>query len=137
MRSTWLGQGNQKSLHASIDTGGTWLPPVLACRRILTSPSPDCIEIRDEIDLAEPRAVTFYLHSPLAMTAGLNLAEVRGKLRTLTVRADWAVKTTVEVCGVNWCYTPINRLALVSAPSKHHRLVTVLEFKRKQTRTAK
>ena len=135
--STWLGQGNQKSLHASIDTGGTWLPPVLACRRILTSPSPDCIEIRDEIDLAEPRAVTFYLHSPLAMTAGLNLAEVRGKLRTLTVRADWAVKTTVEVCGVNWCYTPINRLALVSAPSKHHRLVTVLEFKRKQTRTAK
>ena len=46
------------------------------------------------------------------------------------MRAEWAVTTAVEACGVNWRYTPINRLALVSAPAKHHRLVTVLEFKR-------
>ncbi len=135
--SLWQARGGEKSLHASVDTSGTWLPPVQACRRIITSPLPDCIEIRDEFDLAEPRAVTFYLHSPLAMISGQNQAEVRGRLRTLTVRADWAVTRTVEACGVNWRYTPINRLAMVSGPAKHHRLVTVLEFKRNPARTRK
>lgn len=126
--SIWRARGNKKTLHAAIDTEGTWLPPVLACRRVIVSRSPDCIEIHDEFDLAESRAVTFYLHSPLAMTAGSRPGEIRGRHRTLTVRADWAVTQAAEACGVNWRYTPVNRLALVSAPARRHRLVTVLEF---------
>jgi hypothetical protein len=135
--ANWSAKGDSVSLRASLDTAGTWLPPVLACRRIITSRSPDTIEIRDEFDLAEPRAVTFYLHSPLAVNADGKLAEIRGRRRTLTVRADWAVVKTAELCGVNWCYTPINRLAFVSASAKRHRLVTVLELKRNKTKTQK
>jgi hypothetical protein len=76
------------------------------------------------------------VHSPLTITVDGKLAEIHGRHRILTVRADWAVTKTAEACGVNWCYTPINRLALVSAPATHHRLVTVLEFKRSRKLTA-
>jgi hypothetical protein len=124
----WIAQGDGTALTAQIDTGGTWLPPVLACRRTINSPTPDRIEIIDEIELAEPRPVTFFLHSPLPMRAGQGKASVRGTRFTLKVTADWAVAATVKGCGVNWCYTPINRLALVSAPARQHRLVTVLRL---------
>jgi hypothetical protein len=133
--SNWMAKGNAVALKASVDTGGTWLPPVVASRRTVTSLSPDCIEIRDEFELTEPRAATFYLHSPLPMVAGKQQAEIRGRRLTLTVRADWAVTKTAEACGVNWCYTPVNRLALVSVPATQHRLVTVLEFQRPAKRT--
>ena len=134
--SNWMAEGNAVALKASVDTGGTWLPPVVASRRTVTSLSPDCIEIRDEFELTEPRAVTFYLHSPLPMVAGKQQAEIRGRRLTLTVRADWAVTKTAAAYGVNWCYTPVNRLTLVSVPATHHRLVTVLEFKRTRKLTA-
>ena len=65
------------------------------------------------------------------MSARGELAKIRGRRLTLTVRADWAVEKSAAACGVNWRYEPINRLALVSAPSIRHRLVTVLEFSRR------
>jgi hypothetical protein len=62
------------------------------------------------------------------MSAGGERAMIRGRRLTLTVRADWAVEKSAAACGVNWRYVPVNRLALVSAPSVRHRLVTILEF---------
>jgi hypothetical protein len=46
------------------------------------------------------------------------------------VEADWASSATAAPCGVNWSYTPINRLELASAPGRLHRLVTRLLLKR-------
>jgi hypothetical protein len=129
--SHWEARGGKVALHAAVDTSGTWLPPVLGCRRSISSPTPGRIEICDEFDLAEPRAVTFYLHSPLAISVRGGLAKIRGRRLSLAVRADWAVEKSAGVCGVNWRYVPINRLALVSAPSVRHRLVTILEFSRR------
>ncbi len=127
--SDWIARGNATSLTATIDTGRTWLPPVLACRRRLHSPTPGRIEITDEFELAEPLAVTFYLHSPLPMRCEGGRASIRGRALTLDVAADWAVAGTAEPCGVNWSYTPIHRLALASAPARRHRLVTVLTLR--------
>jgi len=127
--SDWVAQGDGVSLEGSVDTGKTWLAPVTACRRTIKSPTPDLIEITDEIELAEPRTVSFYLHSPLPMKAGKARSRVRGSRFTLEVTADWAESAAAAKCGVNWCYTTINRLALVSAPARSHRLVTVLRLK--------
>lgn len=126
--SIWKGRGDAKVLRASIDTSGTWLAPVLACRRRINSPTPLRIEIHDEFELAEPRAVTFFLHSPLTMTETATAIKVQGQRLTLSVRAEWAEARTVAPCGVNWGYTPVNRLAFTAAPARRHRLVTVLEF---------
>jgi hypothetical protein len=103
---------------------------VLSCRRTLQSPSPDRIEIVDEIELAEPRAVSFLLHSALPMSAAAGRAWVAGSVFTLDVSAAWAVSRTARPCGVNWCYTPVNRLELRSRPDLRHRLLTVLQFRR-------
>jgi len=130
--SDWIASGDGTFLSAKIDTGKTWLPPVLACRRTINSPTPDRIEIVDEIELAEPRAVSFLLHSPLSMTAGKGKATVRGTRFSLEISADWSVAGTTTACGVNWCYTPINRLALTSTPAREHRLVTVLRIVRRK-----
>jgi hypothetical protein len=132
--SDWIAQGDDTFLTAEIDTGRTWLPPVLSCHRTIKSPAPDRIEIIDEIELAEPRAVNFLLHSPLPMRTGKGKASVRGTRFTLDITADWSIAGTAKACGVNWCYTPINRLALVSAPARQHRLVTVLRLKRRKER---
>lgn len=126
--SVWRGRGDAKMLRASINTSGTWLAPVMACRRRVISLTPARIEIHDEFELAEARAVMFCLHSPLAMKTYTAAVHVCGRRLTLAVRAEWAVTKSAEPCGVNWCYTPVNRLALVSAVATHHRLVTVLDF---------
>jgi hypothetical protein len=130
--SDWIARGDDTFLTAEIDTGRTWLPPVISCRRTINSATPDRIEIIDEIELSEPRAVAFLLHSPLPMRAGKGKATVRGTRFTLEITADWTTAGTVTACGVNWCYTPINRLALTSAPARQHRLVTVLRLVRRK-----
>jgi hypothetical protein len=130
--SGWLAQGEGTTLTATIDTGAAWQAPVVSCRRTINSPTPDCFEIIDEIELAEPRTVTFFLHSPLPMDTGNALARIRGARFTLEVTADWAVTAVAKRCGVNWCYTPIRQLALGSAPARQHRLVTVLRLKRRK-----
>ncbi len=126
----WIARGDGTSLTAKIDTSRTWLPPVLACRRSLVSPTPDCLEIIDEFELAQPLPVTFFLHSPLPMRARPGQASIRGTGLTLEITAAWSVAGTTAACGVSWNYTPINRLALVSAPARRHRLVTRLQLKR-------
>ncbi len=130
--SDWLAQGDDKFLAAEIDTSRTWLPPVLSCRRTLHSPTPDHIEITDEIELAEARAVRFLLHSPLPMHAGRGQGEITGRAFRLTVTAPWAEAGSTAPCGVNWEYTPINRLELVSPAARRHRLVTVLHLERRE-----
>ncbi len=132
--ATWQARGDRRTLEASIETDGVWLPPVVACRRTISSPSPDRIEIVDEFELAEARAVTFLLHSPLPMFVGDGVARIRGRRGVVTVRADWATTWTAEACGVNWCYVPINRLALLATPATRHRLVTVLEYRPRASR---
>jgi len=128
--SDWMAKGDKTSLTAEIDTGKTWLPPVLACHRTINSSTPDQIEIIDEFELADSRPVTFFLHSPLPMRAGKGKASIRGSHFTLDITAEWSVSGSSKTCGVNWCYVPIHRLALVSAPARKHRLVTVLQLKR-------
>jgi hypothetical protein len=102
---------------------------VVSCRRTINSPTPDRIEIIDEIELAEPRPVSFYLHSPLPIRAATGKSTVKGTRFNLEITAGWASAAAAKRCGVNWCYTPINRLALESAPARSHRLVTVLRLK--------
>ena len=126
--SDWIAQGNGVALQATIDTGKTWQAPVVSCCRTINSPTPDLIEITDEIELAEPRTVTFFLHSPLPMRTRRGKSTVRGTRFNLEITADWAVAAATKRCGVNWCYTDINRLALDSAPARSHRLVTVLRL---------
>lgn len=132
--SVWIGKGDDVSLEASIDTGATWFPPVLACRRSVTSASPERIEICDEFELAEDRRITFYLQSPLQMTVKDQAILIAGEKLMLTVSAEWCVDRGVERCGVDWNYTPMNRLALVSAPARRHRLATVLQFSLRENR---
>lgn len=130
--SDWEAAGDELFLRATVDTGKTWLPPVVSCRRTIHSVSPGEVEIVDEFELTEPRTVTFFLHSPLPMHLTGHQAEVRGTHFNMAVDADWASTASANPCGVNWCYTPINRLALVSTPARHHRLTTRLRFKRNQ-----
>jgi len=130
--SDWIALGDETALTAEIDTGKTWLPPVLSCRRSIHSPSPDYIQITDEFELAESLPVTFYLHSPLIILLRERKAAIEGIHHTLGVTADWAVNATTKIQGVNWHYQPIHQLALVSAPAKKHRLVTVLHFRRSE-----
>jgi Heparinase II/III-like protein len=127
--SDWTATGDEVSVRASVDTGETWQAPVLACRRSVFSPTPDRIEITDEFVLERPLPVSFLLHTPLPVEATGTCATIRGSRLNLEVAAPWAVAGTVEACGVNWSYTPINRLALRSAPATRHRLVTLLQFK--------
>jgi hypothetical protein len=127
--SDWIAQGDGTSLTATVDTGKTWQAPVVSCRRTINSPTPDRIEIIDEIELAEPLPVSFYLHSPLPMRAAPGKSTLKGTRFNLEVTATWAATATSKRCGVNWCYTPINRLALESTPAQSHRLVTVLRLK--------
>lgn len=125
----WIAEGDGLALRAAIDTSRTWYEPVVACRRTIHSPTPDRIEIVDEIELAEPLPVSFYLHSPLPMRAGTGKSTVKGTRFKLEITAAWATTAAAKRCGVNWCYTPINRLELASAPARSHRLVTVLRLK--------
>lgn len=128
----WDATGDATAVRAEVDTSATWLPPVTRCRRRIESPTPGRIEITDEFELTEARAVTFFLHTPLAASAAGPRGEIRGRVLTLTVSAPWAEDGVMEPCGVNWNYTPIHRLAFRSRAAKSHRLVTVLELTRRQ-----
>ena len=127
--SDWDASGDGVRLHGRIDTSGTWQPPVLACRRTIDSPTPRQIDIVDEFELAEPKPVSFLLHSPLPIEVVGGRALIRGARLTLEIAADWCSSGAAAPCGVNWTYTPINRLELVSAPGRLHRLVTRLLLK--------
>ncbi len=130
-RAAWEGDGDGVRLAAAIDTGKTWLPPVLGCRRTIESPRPDGIEIVDEIEMAEPRAVRFLLHTALPVEMAGTAARVVGMRSVLTVTAAWAEAAEGEPCGVDWSYAPVARIALRSAPGRHHLLRTVLELSRR------
>jgi hypothetical protein len=129
--AAWDGDGDAVRFSAAIDTGKTWLPPVLACRRTVDSMRPDLVEIVDEIELAEPRAVRFLLHTALPVETVGTTARVAGARSVLTVTAAWAAATVVEPCGVDWSYTPVTRLAFHRAPARRHVLRTVLELSRR------
>jgi hypothetical protein len=125
----WEAQGDAASLHARIDTGRIWLPPVLSASRTVDSPAPGRIEITDRFELTEPRAVTFFLNSPLPMSLdGLSASIVGTRIR-LRVEAPWAVRAAEEARGVNWNYVPFRRLALTSPPARTHELRTALSFR--------
>lgn len=127
--SVWEAEGDERRLLASVDTGRTWEEPVLGCRRIVDSPRPDFIGIVDEIDLAEPRAIRFHLQTPLPLEAGASAGAVlHGRHSDLTVEAPWAVLRMAGPCGTDWSGRPMNRLTLVSAPAREHRLRTTLRL---------
>jgi hypothetical protein len=129
--AAWNGDGDDVRLSAAIDTGKTWLPPVLACRRTIESPRPDLIEIVDVIELAETRAVRFLLHSGLAVETAGTGARLTGERSVLTVTAAWAEAADAEACGVDWSYAPVSRIVLLSAPARRHTLRTVVELARR------
>lgn len=127
----WAADGDAVRLSASIDASRTWLPPVLACRRSIESPIPGVLEILDEIELAGPRPVRFLLHTAHPAETGRDGARITGTRSVLQVRAEWAAGVTVEPCGVDRSYAPVNRIALRSAAAPRHALRTVLAITRR------
>ncbi len=111
--AAWEGDGDELRLSAAIDSGRTWLAPVITCRRTIESPRPDLVEIVDEIELAEPRSVRFLLHTVLPVRAAGTVARIEGTRSVLTVTAAWAQTAAAEGCGVDWSYTAVNRLAFL------------------------
>jgi hypothetical protein len=129
--AAWDADGDDLRLSAAIDSGRTWLPPVIACRRTIASPRPDLVEIVDEIELTEPRAVRFLLHTTLPVQTAATGALVTGARSVLAVTASWAEACEAGACGVDWSYTPVNRIVLRSTPGWRHVLRTLLELSRR------
>ncbi len=78
----------------------------------------------------------FLLHTALPVEAAGRAARIvgariMGARSILTVTAGWAESAEAEVCGVDWSYTRVNRLALRSAAASRHVLKTVLELSRR------
>ena len=124
----WQGAGDETQLRAEIDASGVWPTPVRVARRRIVSPQPDIIEITDEIELDEARAVTFYINTPLAITVDGRTAYVQGKRARMTVEAGWAVTATAGEYYCNSVYVPYNRLCLTSRTARKHVLKTVLRL---------
>ena len=124
----WTGTGDDKTLSVQVDTSGVWKAPVRVARRTITSPRPELIEIVDEFELDEARAVTFYLNTPLPVTAQGATAIVQGTKARLTIEAAWAASSSAGEYYCNFAYEPWNRLAITSAPATKHLLKTVLRF---------
>ncbi len=124
----WQGQGDEERLDAEIDTSGAWRAPVRVARRRIHSPQPGVIEITDEFELDEARPVSFYLQTPLPITAGGAQATVQGKRGVLFVDAGWAVSSQAGEYYCDFSYRPWNRLVMTSAPGRRHVLTTVLHF---------
>jgi hypothetical protein len=126
--AAWTGSGDAVSLSAQIDASATWNAPVRVARRTITSPRPELIEIVDEIELDEARPVTFYLNTPLPVSAQGTTAVIQGTRVCLTVEGGWAERSVAEGYYCNYAYEPWNRLAMTSAQAKKHLLKTVLRF---------
>ncbi len=124
----WQGEGDTMQLHAEIDASGVWQAPVRVARRRIDSLRPDVITITDEIELSEPRAVTFYIQTPLAITVDGRTAYVQGKRARMTVEAGWAIEATAGEYYCNSVYVPYNRLCLTSRAAKRHVLTTILRL---------
>jgi Heparinase II/III-like protein len=124
----WQGDGDELKLNAEIDSTGAWQAPVRVARRRIASPQPDIIEITDEIELDEARAVTFYINSSLPITAEGAKAVVQGQRARMTVEAGWAANATAGEYYCNSVYAPYNRLCLTSQAAKRHVLRTMLRL---------
>ena len=101
-RRRLAGTGDTACLHGRIDTGRIWLPPVLSASRTVDSPTPDRIEITDRFELADLRAVTFFVHSPLLMSVVGSTVFVESRRVRLRIEASWAVYVKEETCWVNF-----------------------------------
>lgn len=73
--------------------------------------------------------MTFYLNTPLPISAQGTIATVQGAKARLTVEASWAASATAGEYYCNFAYQPWNRLAMTTGPAKRHLLKTVLHFK--------
>lgn len=112
---------------ASIDTSEAWPEHVKRCVRSVRSPEAGIVEVTDELELQEPLAVTFHLHTPYAARGEGGRWLLRGKRVEASVDAAWEVASAhfaVEDMGIGEHGTAYGHLALRAAPAKAHRLVT-------------
>jgi hypothetical protein len=124
----WQGEGDAQRFSAEIDISGIWRAHVRTARRRIQSPQPDLIEITDEFELDAARAVSFYMQTPLPITAAGTTAIVQGRRARLHVQAAWAASVTAAEYYCDFSYRPWNRLVAAAAPATRHTLKTVLRF---------
>lgn len=123
------GAGDNRKLHAEIEAGAAWDAPVTRWRRKIDSPEPERFTITDEMDLDEPQAASFVLHSRFPWNKSDSGWITQGNHARLTIRPDWQpIDESGEEDPVDPSEAPVYRLRLRAARSRQHRLRVELKI---------
>lgn len=121
------GQGDERSLNASIDLANVWREHMSRCERHIVSADPSTFTVTDSGELLQPARLAFHLQALTPFTIdGTSVCLPVGE-QTLRIHAPWAVSASQSTDLINCHGQAIYHLVLMSESCSSFELETHFE----------